>query len=1172
MGSRAYDSYRPLKSPHPSKHDYKIDNYQKHDRSHPSGDKNNDLHRGSDTVQPSPEGVAIKAGGAHTTLNGTEMITPNIRSVRERNPENTNGILSAKEIDTQSTYVRQDIPKGSSFLNPILAQESLLSISYILTRALYQTHIVVSSYRDHYVVFQHLLLTSSSSSVPNTLTDSLDRPAGVLSGTVPPRLDSSAVNQHAMVESPRKGSLANKLPNGTGKSMSQPQTPVSDPNPPADIQSSMQAFFDMMVKTAVQQTRYESLNHDERQQRDEQARWSGYYDNFVSLSEDQTRILKATQSNKGQSEKQLNEVRQKGEQAAQRIAQYLTAASAGRPAATENDVVVERLESKLLSLGNEIESLKREISTLQKSAVEVKSNYHHVEEIANTQRLQEKEISELHENTLRHREWEAKYDKKISELAAQSKAFTAFTSKQDRINKDFSHFQEFQIAMRSKSNLELQEVKDGLIKNNSSHEATLVTLKRVEEDLITSKQDTALLQEFRTQIEKTANHLVDRLQHVSDSQSTEKSSLEQLEKRFTKEISQMTHHDHITSQKVQEMTGTYSTDHRQLLDELEALKVRLSSTEQMHNDEARTQVNVQSDEVQTVTRQFDELRERLDILRESEEHRDEAVTNEIEGFNNILIMEGKKLDDQDALLVTHRNRLNHQEDRIVQIDAEQFSTKASLKAIEEEMIALKNCIRPDDGGQNSFTHQLQSEILDLQRQFDSNMRKLSQPSPSPPACGMKEEIQPKIEALETRVVDLQNSRHGLTDKIRAVETFQATYESRWNNLTTESLVNGVLYHLQRPLHLLQNDINQVKQKQNQHDVRVVQLESRIDSIQQLRNNDTSMQDSQIQEIKKELASVNNAAMAIKPEVDEKLKSITVKFDTTMAANSEIKKQLDSILTKYKRETDEKLDRLLANHDATTTAKSEIDEKVQLAQGICNATIAARQEIVGKLKEFLTKYDAMAAANGKTDEKLDSSQMRPDTWDSAIQSLRGLVQDNRTDAIGNILGLQAECAKSDEKLDTFREEILAETRKLRQKVEALDAGNNLDSQCKVPVGHTEVGKLQKGSDSDVPIVRPGKRSQPQRLDSIKKKRKLNPYPTGSDDESYNERSTPKSARSRRKSHNPGSADEHAPVETGLNPKAPQTMKKIQLAGNLSQPQADQTSPRRGRPPRKTAPSD
>ncbi|KAI4171203.1 MAG: hypothetical protein LQ343_004409 [Gyalolechia ehrenbergii] len=1206
--------------------------------------------------------------------------------------------------------------------------------------------------------------------------------------------------------SPTKSPPQNKSSNSPGKSVLRTQTSaaasvsVSDPNLPADIQSSMQAFLEIIVATAVEQTRYESLNHDERQQRDEQTRWAGYYDSFVSLSEDQTRNLKATQSSKGQSEKQLNQAMQKGEQAAQRIAQCLSAASRPAPA-TEHDVVVKRLERKLLSQSEEIEFLKKEVSALKRSAVEIKSNYHHVDEIADTQHRQEQELSELQKTTVRkstYRECEAKYDKKISELVAQSKVFTTFTSKQDKINKDLSRFQASQVASKSEFKTELRELKNGFDKNKCSHEATLATLKRVEDGLITSKRDTVVLQEFKSRIEKTTDDLEERLQHINGIQSTEKSLLEQLNKRFTNDVSEMTEYAHTTCQKSQEITKTCSADHQKLRDELEALKAHLNSTEQMHNDRTRNQSdiasyiedsrqlraeqqaqkaqldsvthtleeygqaqsggtgNAQSVEVQTISRQeFEELSVRVDAMKDREDQRDEQVGNAIDRFEDTLTKETKEFKDQKAVLASFQSRLDDQGNYMIRISTDQSSNNESLKDVKaeivevrSEVVALKEsnrAVREESGDQQSFITRLQSEISDLGHQINMTMQKSSQPSPPPPVCGMKDEVQPKIEALETLVQDLQNSKDGLTDKVRAVETFQATYESRWNNLTTESLVNGVLLHLQRPLHMLQNDLNQVKQQQNKFDIRMLQLndsvnknhdgvtqglgriekvageardrshtaltaveaiECRVNLIQQsLQQNSVQLEKidsqnkvmppqafspiSENQDEVKALKGKYDVAMTTMREIKDEHASDRAKFnsavteneriremlmqayrmqdkDPTMVAVQDIKKKLEKRKANYDAAINAIRDEQSSSNariDAVITDNQAIGEKLKLLELKTNPAIATIDEIregqgsleakldgliadnktsevqvremgqkvdstlvvIQEIKEeqislktkpdgaianhqgnwgsysgpksgpeptaFLAEYlptvdnpdikgklrsmfetepDAAIAGKSEVNEKLRSIQMTPDTSNVAIQILRGLVQSNQTDTNGKFLGLQAEYAKLEEKVNTDREEIMAEMKKLCQMVEATNTCNNDGTQRKVAEVHTEVSKLQdKGSDSDAPIVRPGKRSQPRRSDSAKKKRKLNPYTFGSGDESYTERSTPKSARSKKKSYDAGGGDEYAYVETDSS-RPPHTTGKS--TSNVLQPQADKPSPRKGRPPKKTAPTD
>ncbi|KAI4181793.1 MAG: hypothetical protein L6R41_006407 [Letrouitia leprolyta] len=1009
----------------------------------------------------------------------------------------------------------------------------------------------------------------------DTHRDPGDRLAGTSSGIKPPRLDSSASNRKASMMSPSESPLTDNLPNASGKSLSQPPTPAvdtvpsSDSNLPSDIRSSMQAFMESIVATAVEQVRYEALKREEQQQRDEQTRWSSYSGNFPSLSEDQSRILKATQNTIERSQKYLTQQRQKGGNAAKDIARSLNTVI--RAPDTDIDTVIKRLENTVNDQGEAIKVLQRENQSLKDSAAaDTKSRHYQVEK----QRRQEQELSRLQD----------KYNQKISDLVTQSKAFTNFTSRQDQINQDYSRFQDSHVAMKSEFISELQNIKDSLKQSQYSHEAISATLKELKGDLESSKQDSNALQEMRIQMQETTNNFEERVQHISSNQSTVKSVLEQLEEQSTKNASEI-------AQTLKER--------QELSDEFKKLKIRQSS---MENDKTGSQPDITSyiEDYRQIQEEQQSQKAQLNaVVHTFEEYR----LGQSEGIANVYPVGVQTITRQEY------DELCKQRDEAI-LD--------TIEGIHKRMEEINDVVTADssNGDQRAVNEQLRSEISDLQRRFDSILQEFKQltlppppPPPPPPPCCVKEEVEPKVVALDSEIQDLKNDKHALTDKVRAVETFQATYESRWNNLTTEKMVSGIMFHLQRPLytiHTLQNDLNQMKQQHGQSDARMNQLSDSVQKVAQdlsrieraageagdrahsavaaATATETRMQESLEREDtqKRESYEFSRQALSSARGIKDELERLKTNHDFEMAktrsleekcASDEAKFQAyDATIAALNSKIEKEFHPLQTIYNATIATKPAIDEKFRLMQTMCedikateekiskqleqvtnkhdevdgqyrsvlawhNASLTAREEINDKVEEFRTKYDALATRD--TNGKSDSSHPRPDIPNATIQSLNSKSQQMQNGVDGAVLGLQAENAKLREYFNGLREDMMAETRNLSRKIETTNSNISGDGQLKNPNLHINISKAQdnEGSDSDAPIIGRGKYSHGQASESANKKRKINPL---SDDESYNERSTPKSARSKKKTES--------------------------INGHTDKP-----SPKRGRP-RKTAPID
>ncbi|KAL8724685.1 MAG: hypothetical protein Q9181_006715 [Wetmoreana brouardii] len=260
---------------------------------------------------------------------------------------------------------------------------------------------------------------------------------------------------------------------------------------------------------------------------------------------------------------------------------------------------------------------------------------------------------------------------------------------------------------------------------------------------------------------------------------------------------------------------------------------------------------------------FQSLSQTIEEMKQGEVKRDEETAQEIDGFNDVLIKQTAEFEKQKMELVTHKSLL----DRII---AEQASFSASLEHVKAEVNSLTrvtNSLLGEKEAQSPFFDQLQSNMSELQRQFQTLQKPIQPPpSPTPFINEAKEELQRKIEALESNVRDFKGQ---LTDKVNAMESFLATQESRWNNMTTEPMIKSVVYQMNQiyPLQHLQNELGQTKQRQELTDVK-------INSLFQVINNNRDVDSSKFSKLEKAAQEWRDAFQNAQNTFDELRHNVT----------------------------------------------------------------------------------------------------------------------------------------------------------------------------------------------------------------------------------------------------------------------------------------------------------
>lgn len=188
-----------------------------------------------------------------------------------------------------------------------------------------------------------------------------------------------------------------KSPHSSSLSRSERSTPRPQPSSacvtptaaPPLVQGFMKAFSEYtqsVVETALVQARFDVLSNEERRQKDENSRWSRYYGDFIAIGEDQSRNLKAIEEAKQKSERRLKQAKQASEKTMRLIANNIFAAT-NRSLPVIDDDITTREKHNPIDQSEEIASLKKEVTKLKLSAVNTKSDYHHLREIAEIQKV-----------------------------------------------------------------------------------------------------------------------------------------------------------------------------------------------------------------------------------------------------------------------------------------------------------------------------------------------------------------------------------------------------------------------------------------------------------------------------------------------------------------------------------------------------------------------------------------------------------------------------------------------------------------------------------------------------------------------------------------------------------------------------------------------------------------
>ncbi|KAI4116166.1 MAG: hypothetical protein LQ345_003361 [Seirophora villosa] len=416
-------------------------------------------------------------------------------------------------------------------------------------------------------------------------------------------------------------------------------------------------------------------------------------------------------------------------------------------------------------------------------------------------------------------------------------------------------------SIQSTLQSEIKAIKDDLENRDRLHDSTLAKLSKIESDLTDSRNDLASeekldnVAEHVKELDQSFTAIQRAILHLTSTQQTHGSALERLDgiaendsSKF-KAVRALMEKAHIICEK-------QSQDSQSLRNDQQALTLRFDSVERQVQTQKQQQpamsngaaldtqpgVTVAPPDIKDIEGRLDMLSEKIARLtdeveieaqlgtlseqvkkiKDDEDRRDDLASDAIEECDQKVIELNDKLIKATIDIESHKSELGGFKTQLERISENQSSTSTWFGQLETGITEMKETIN----SVKSDETQQRLSLNDLQRQLN-NLQTPPQLSPTP---AVKEDVQPKIEALEMKW-------KGTTDKVQAIEDFQSSLDTRYNNITTEPMVKSIIYHMNQlyPLHLLQMEQSQIKQRVDQLSKHLGQF---VDLVQRNRQEDT----------------------------------------------------------------------------------------------------------------------------------------------------------------------------------------------------------------------------------------------------------------------------------------------------------------------------------------------
>ncbi|KAL8729245.1 MAG: hypothetical protein Q9166_004866 [cf. Caloplaca sp. 2 TL-2023] len=276
-----------------------------------------------------------------------------------------------------------------------------------------------------------------------------------------------------------------------------------------------------------------------------------------------------------------------------------------------------------------------------------------------------------------------------------------------------------------------------------------------------------------------------------------------------------------------------------------------------------------------------------------------------------------------------------------QLRSDQSLNAAALEEIQTKLKTLTEAIAsyPEKWRQ---VEQLQSDMSIFRTQSPPSM----EPRESPHINGVKEdEVQPKLEALESKVGHFELQ---VTDKVKAMEDFLASQESRFNNMTTEPIVMTVIHHLQQlyPLQQIRPTLSRLQQELN--------------SVRQ-----------EVTNVKQDITSVKQENTGLKQEVTKATQGVT---------------KVEQEITTFKQEVNAVKQEYVHVIQKQTRAE---DHRKQLLRTV-NAGRDSDGNRMGELEKSFEEYqDSVKAKAANVDQ---DSKSKFENFETSIREIKGKLQE------------------------------------------------------------------------------------------------------------------------------------------------------------------------------------
>lgn len=498
------------------------------------------------------------------------------------------------------------------------------------------------------------------------------------------------------------------------------------------------------------------------------------------------------------------------------------------------------------------------------------------------------------------------------------------------------------------------------------------------------------IQEVRSVFEKNQkvfNSCTEAIHQVRTEQSSLNSRLCEIEQRRQ-------HETHLPNGSVENQLAP--SDLERIKERLDTMFQDLSQTRKLESEQRAIQERLstlsqdQSEMKQQESRRDEMTAKEIDSFYDSNEKQKAAYEEKFEALHDLHEKQKAACEERFETQQGWLDQISADQaacqKRVEAISADQASCSASVEYLKDEVSRITRSLLSEKEAQRPLFDQLQSDMSTLQRQI-------------------KDEVHPKIKALES---SLRCFEDFITDKVKAMESFLATQESRWNNMTTEPIVNSILYRMKQlyPVQYWQNEIHQMKLRQEQLEVNFHQLvnNGRDEDRKKLHELAGSIQTAQDEvrgtataheELKGNVAQlkIDLRHMAQKVEGLERQQKVPSTPDTESVA---------SLRRDLQRNLDERISVLESESGATfETLKNDVANQQNLSQDL-KSGIELLQNRIGSTEEAIRdrtvsrgEFQALQTSLGNIEKDLQArlSNVEKDLPD--YEFLKGELQTLRT---------------------------------------------------------------------------------------------------------------------------------------------------------------------------------